>query len=65
METYKFRVIAENGVISLPKEYENKFIEVTIREVKPQTSRKRDLLSPIEIDTKGWKWNREEANERR
>ena len=24
----------------------------------------RDLLSPVEINLSGWKWNREEANER-
>jgi len=65
MEPYKFRGIAENGVVSLPEEYANKFVEVTVREIKPRHSRKRDLLSPIEIDTKNWKWDREEANERR
>lgn len=64
MEEYTFRAIAENGMVSLPGEYTNKIVEITVREVKKPPSRKRDLLSPVKIDTKDWKWSREEANER-
>ena len=65
MEAYTFKAIPENGVLTLPRGFENKLVEVTIREVKNQNFRKRDLLSPIEIDTAYIKWSREEANERR
>ena len=65
MEAYTFKAIPENGILTLPSGYENKLVEVTIREVKNQNIRKRDLLSPIEIDTACIKWTREEANERR
>ena len=64
MDSYRFRAMAKNGTISLPAEYFGKLVEITVSEVKAKPSRKRDLLSPIKIDTRGWKWNREEANER-
>ena len=65
MDTYTFRTILENVIVTLPVEYKDKLVEITIREVVNPSRRKRDLLSPISIDTSGWKWNREEANERR
>jgi hypothetical protein len=65
MEAYTFRTVLENGVVALPKVYENKLIEVTVREVKGQNIRKRELLSSVEIDTAGVMWTREDANERR
>ena len=68
MEAYTFRTVLENDMVTLPQIYKNKLIEVTVREIKSQTLRnirKRDLLSPVEIDTAGLKWTREEANERR
>ena len=65
LETYSFRAVPRNGIITLPLVYEEKLVEITVREIGSTTQRKRDLLSPIEIDTSGWKWNREEANERR
>lgn len=67
MESYRFKGIAENGIIKLPMEFADKLVEITVFEVteKPLKKRKRELLSPVNIDTGGWKWNREEANERR
>ena len=65
MEAYTFKTVPENGVLTLPRAYKNKLVEVTIREVESQNLRKRDLLSPIEIDMTGVSWTREEANERR
>ena len=32
--------------------------------IEPTKLRKSDLLSPVELDLAGWKWSREEANER-
>ena len=65
MEAYTFRTVPGNGVLTLPETYENKLVEVTIREIKSQGIRKRDLLSSVKINTDGLKWTREEANERR
>ncbi|MCL1823867.1 MAG: hypothetical protein FWG44_06655 [Oscillospiraceae bacterium] len=65
MEAYRFKGIAENGVITLPQEFLNKLVEITVCEITDKPISKRELLSPVQIDTSGWKWNREEANERR
>ena len=65
METYTFKGIVENGVITLPQEFTNKFVEITVCEIVDKPVCKRSLLSPVQIDTSRWKWNREEANERR
>ena len=65
MEAYTFTAIPKNGIIMLPKKNNSTFVEVTIREIDNPTQRKRDLLSPIAINTSGIKWMREEANERR
>jgi len=65
MEAYRFKGMAKNGVIALPQEFYNKFVEITVREVVEKPKSRRALLSPVQIDTSGWKWNREEANERR
>ena len=47
----------------------NEEFEVIITFIKPtkkpeQNGRRSDLLSPVSIDTRGWKWSRGEANER-
>ena len=65
MEVYSFRTVPKNGIVALPIAYEEKLVEITVRVISNTTNRKRDLLSPIEINTSGWKWDREEANERR
>ena len=64
MEVYRFKSVAENGVITLPERFVNKFVEITFFEITDKPQRKRDLLSPVQIDTKAGKWNREEANQR-
>jgi hypothetical protein len=65
LETYSFRTVSENGVITLPMGCENKLVEITVREISNQIKRKRDLLSAVEINTSNWEWTRDEANERR
>jgi len=65
MEAYTFTAVPKNGIIILPKKNNSPFVEVTVREIKNPAQRKRDLLSPIVINTSGAKWTREEANERR
>ena len=65
MEAYNFKGVAENGVIALPQEFINKFVEITVREIVDKPIRKSASLSPVQIDTRGWQWSREEANARR
>ena len=66
MEAYQFYATPENGIIKIPKRYKDKIntrAKITIQiEEEPSL---RDMLSPPFIDTRGWKFDREEANERR
>ena len=72
MQAYEFYAVPENGIIKIPKQYRDKIktgVKVILLEEKSKAeeinSRKRtDLLSPISIDTRGWKFDKEEANER-
>jgi len=77
METYEFYAKPQDGVIPIPDAYKNKItktVKVIILEhatdsdnetksVVPEV-RKSDLLLPPTIDTRNFKFNREEANER-
>ena len=73
MEIYEFYTTAENGVIRIPDDYENeagaKIRVILIKEKSTDKKekpvrKKSDLLLPPILDTRGWKFNREEANER-
>ena len=75
MQAYEFYAKPKNGVILIPEQYKNQITDnvlVIILEKKPLQSgrdeanakNKSDLLSPPSLKTKGWKFNREEANER-
>ena len=75
MQAYEFYATPENGVLKIPEQYRNKItsgVKVIILNENPwefgrreASARKRtDLLSPISIDTRGWVFNKEEANER-
>ena len=76
MEAYEFYAKPENGFIKIPELYRNRIVtEVKViilydksfcfnREVN-NARRKSDLLLPPSLDTKNWKFSREEANERR
>jgi hypothetical protein len=70
MQAYEFYAIPKNGVIIIPDKYRNKIktgVTVILLEGKlsaNEISHKRtELLSPISIDTRGWKFDKEEANE--
>ena len=66
VEAYQFYATPENGVIHIPEQYKNKMpsrVKVTIR--VEEASSIRDILLPPTLDTRGWKFDREEANERR
>ena len=66
MQTYQFDATVENGFIRIPDEYKAKMgnkIRVTIINYE-QSDVDWNVLFPPLIDTKTWKFNREEANER-
>ena len=75
MEAYEFYATPENGTITIPDQYKRKItseVKVIVLEKIPfnfnreeaNARRRTDLLSPLSIDTRGWKFNKEEANER-
>ena len=67
MQAYEFQTTARNGYIEIPDEYKifgNAKIKVIIfTEEKPVKS-KRSLFPDFTVDTTGYKFDREEANER-
>ena len=65
MQAYEFYAKPENGVIRIPDEYKDKIgkrIKVIIEEVPPTSI--NDMLLPPTLDTRDWKFDKEEANER-
>ena len=75
MQAYEFYAKPQNGIISIPEQYRNQITDnvlVIILEKEPwtfnrdeaNTRKKSDLLSPPTLKTKGWKFSREDANER-
>ena len=70
MEAVEFNATVENGVIPIPQKYREAFsdnVKVFVRAEKKteQKSAKKKKLYSIGIDMPGYKFNREEANERR
>lgn len=75
MEAYEFYATPENGTITIPEMYRNRIkagVKVIVLEQSSRSSdsldalpkRKSDMLLPPTAKTKGWKFNREEANAR-
>ena len=75
MEAYQFIAKPENGVIHIPIEYKHKIkntVRVILIEEKPfvfdrdeaNARHKSDLLLSPTMSTKGWRFSREQANER-
>ena len=75
MQTYEFTAKPENGAIPIPEQYkhlitDNDMVVVSVKKPLTYTSgkdnihRKTDLLPPPTMKTRGFKYNREEANER-
>ena len=68
MQAYEFLAKPENGAIPIPEEFRNRItsnVKVIVLETEFNNQEyKSDLLLPPTLDTKGWKFNREEANER-
>ena len=77
MLTIQFASTVENGVIHVPQQYIGKLpakVKVTLAPAderprfKPKTKERPESIeefSALKLDTRGWKFNREEANERR
>jgi len=74
MLAYEFITKPKNGVIPIPEQYKSLITDNVMVIVLPNLSwnnsgaanvrKKTDLLSPPTMKTKGFKFNREEANER-
>ena len=75
MQAYEFYAKPKDGVIPIPEQYRcqiTDYVMVIVIEKKPSAlnrqesnvGRKTDLLSHPSLKTKGWKFNREEANAR-
>jgi hypothetical protein len=75
MQAYEFRAKPENGMIPIPEDYLDKITDevnvIVLEKSSSQVTRERifvgkktDLLSPPAYNTKGWKFDREEANAR-
>jgi len=75
MQAYEFYAMPEDGTIKIPEKFRSRIksgVKVILLEQASaefnddeMSFRKRtDFLSPISIDTRGWKFDREEANER-
>ena len=76
MQAFEFYTSPKDGIIQIPEQYRSQVSEqvlVIVLEHKPSMQnqhgkaskkRKSDLLLPPTLDTRGWKFDREEANER-
>jgi hypothetical protein len=75
MQAYEFYATPENGTIKLPDTLKNRItsgvkvilLEYRLRNLaseETKTQKRTDSLSPISIDTRGWVFDKDEANER-
>jgi hypothetical protein len=71
MKAIEFITKAKNGVIEIPKEYQeqlqDQFRVIILQEVAPsekKSASKKRTLSDAKIKTKGFKFDRDEANAR-
>lgn len=69
MQAIEFVTTKEKGMIKIPKEYldllNNEFrVIILVDPIKKKKQTKKKLFSSVKIDTKGFKFNRDEANER-
>ncbi|MDR1704351.1 MAG: hypothetical protein LBS19_06660 [Clostridiales bacterium] len=75
MKTYEFYAKPVNGIIEIPEDYREDIVDnvkviiigtETEQKDRQEASKRRKTasLTPPTLKTKGWKFNREEANER-
>ena len=68
MQAVEFNATVENGIITIPRQYKKTITDKVRVIVLSETDRekpKNKKIYSIGIDMKGYKFNREEANERR
>lgn len=67
MQAFEFQTTAQNGFIKIPDQYANEIPEnikvIVLAQKKPKTG-KRNFFPDFSINTTGYEFNREEANER-
>jgi len=67
LQTYTFDSIIQNGIIPIPEEYRDIAageVKITIQKEEQAFPISRKTFNAIELDTRGFTFNREEANAR-
>lgn len=67
MQAVEFETFVENGIIPIPVEYRNsvaKSVKVIVLNKEPVKMTKKSKIYSIGVDMTGYKFNRDEANER-
>jgi hypothetical protein len=68
MAVIAFETVASNGSITIPEQYRQLFsgaVRLLVRvEPLPAAEKKESIFKAARISTKGFRFNREEANER-
>jgi hypothetical protein len=71
MEAIEFKTILHNGMVTIPSEYSMKWEGKTIRVIVLDESEslsapkeKKRIFKAVSLNTQGFKFNRDEANER-
>ena len=69
MMAYEFKTSVNNGIINIPVEYRNKIsnkVKVILLSDEPikNKAKKKIMFNAMKLDTRGFVFNREDANER-
>jgi hypothetical protein len=67
MQAYEFTSVVKNGIIHIPEQYQAKLpgqIKVILLAPESTPSQKEKQFTAITLKTTGFKFNRDEANER-
>ena len=73
MYAVEFETTIKNGIVHIPKEYKDLQVKQEVRflimydsddEYKTNTRKRKKEMSAISIDTRGFKFDRDEAHER-
>ena len=67
MHTIEFETQAHNGIVQIPEQYrawKNKTVKVILLDSENQKTIKPIQFNAVKLKTKGYRFNRDEANER-
>ena len=67
MAAYQFNAVVEDGTIRIPDKYARKLtkkVRVVVMTEKDDVADKASLFPNLHLDTRGYKFDREEANAR-